>query len=103
MAATRNTRPGAANAMRWKMHSGHGSRPQANWEKIAKPMSAAQIAKPARHWLRKVQRRGFRVIGGLAQNGGQDSKNPGTWPGFVRTTVGRDYSADACGRSTSST
>src|SRR5690606_21530005 len=74
--ATRNTRPSAAKAMRWKMHSGQGSRPQANCEKIAKPIRATQARKPARHWLRKVQLKGFRLIGGLWQNGGQDSKKP---------------------------
>src|SRR5690606_8621616 len=85
MAATRNTRPSAANAMRWKMHSGHGSRPQANWEKIAKPISATQIAKPAKPCWRNDQPNGFRRINRLARNGRPGNKNPGEWPGFLQS------------------
>src|SRR3546814_1653642 len=58
--ATSSTSASAAKAMRWKMHSGHGCRFHWNCEKIAKPTSATHAAKPARHWLRKDQREGFR-------------------------------------------
>src|SRR3546814_2471495 len=62
--ATSSTSASAAKAMRWKMHSGHGCRFHWNCEKIAKPTSATHAAKPARHWLRKDQREGFRVTDG---------------------------------------
>jgi len=39
--------------MRWKMHSGQGSRPRWNWEYSAYAMSAAHSAKPTRFTPRR--------------------------------------------------
>ena len=51
----RNTRPSTANAMRWKMHSGHGLRCQWCCENSANPISAAHATKPIRKRRRKAE------------------------------------------------
>src|SRR5690606_15904869 len=91
-APSRNATPRAANATRWKMHSGQGSRPHWNWLNRAKPISPAQARNPSRKRVRNdspvrlfmgrnIKRCGTACIDPPARCG-PGTKNPGAWPGF---------------------